>query len=72
MSRFIKFIYKGELSGLINHALMQLAAKYQIKTLEDICQSVLQGAHTLSADKMGMIAWHLDSGSHLIFNEINE
>ena len=72
MNQFINFINTGELEGLVSHALMQLAAKYQIKTLEDICQTAFQDAYALSADKMATIAWHLDSGSHPICNEKNE
>jgi len=71
MKQFILFIYTGKLEGLASHVLMQLAAKYQIKTLEDLCQTALQDAYTLSADRMAMVAWHLDSGSRLNCNEKN-
>jgi len=64
MSNFIKFIYAGELDGLVNHELMKLAAKYQIKTLEDICRVALQDTYALSPDKMALIALHMKSGSY--------
>jgi len=72
MKQLIMFIYTGKLEGLADHQLMQLAAKYKIKTLEDLCQTAFQDDYALSADKMAMIAWHLDSGSRLICNEKNE
>jgi len=79
MRQFILFIYTGDLdvppgwpSPWAGHVLLQLAAKYRVKTLEDICQSALQDAYAFSADKMAVIAWHLDTGSNLICNLINE
>lgn len=39
MNQFVKFIVTGELEGLLTEKLKQLAVKYQIKTLEDLCQS---------------------------------
>lgn len=42
MEQFLKFIYTGELEGPIrNLQLMNLAKKYQIKTLEALCQSTI-------------------------------
>lgn len=41
MEQFINFIYTGELVGQISSQLNQLATTYQIKTLENICQSAL-------------------------------
>jgi len=61
MSQFIRFIYTGELDGLVNPELMQLAVKYRIKTLEDICRTASQDV--FSEDRMAMIALHLKSGS---------
>ena len=72
LSQFAHFIHTGKLVGLVSHALMQLAAKYEIKTLQDVCEAALQDASALSMDKMAVIAWHLDSGSQMIFNERNE
>jgi len=34
LNQFVKFMYTGELEGLVNHGLMQLAITYQIKNLE--------------------------------------
>jgi len=59
MHQFIQFIYTGELDGLVSPALMQLATKYEIKTLEDICHTASQDA--FSEDRMAMIALHLRS-----------
>ncbi len=63
MSQFIKFIYTGELEGLVSHTLLQLAVKYQIKTLEDVCKTAFQEAYAPSVAKMAMIALHMDTGS---------
>jgi len=63
MKQFIKFIYTGELEGLVTQELIQLAVKYQIKTLEQICEAALKDAH-LSTDKMALIALHMKSGSY--------
>jgi len=57
MNQFIKFLYTGELEGPVSHGLMQLAVKYQIKTLEKIYQIASQD---VSMDQMSMIALHLD------------
>ncbi len=73
MNQLLQFIYTqytGEVKGCVSHALMQLA-KYKVKTLNDICQSGFQDAFDLSMGKMAMIAWHLDSRSYQICNEIN-
>jgi len=66
MKKFIKFIYTGELEGLASHELMQLAAKYEIKTLEDICKSAFKEAYAFTLDKLAMMALHLECGSHPI------
>jgi len=63
MKQFIKFIYTGELEGLVTQELMQLAVKYRIKTLEDVCRAALQDA-VFSEDQMAMIAMHLKSGTY--------
>ncbi len=79
MKQFILFIYTGDLEvppgwpiPWAGHVLLQLAAKYRVKTLEDICLTSLQDAYAFSADKMAVIAWHLETGSNLICNLINE
>jgi len=72
MSQFIKFIYTGELEGLVSHTLLQLAVKYQIKTLEDVCKTAFQDAYVLSLGKMAVIALHMNAGSHLQCTEENE
>ena len=70
MNQMIQFIYTGKVIGQISHELMQLAAKYEIKTLEEICEAALQDDESM--DKMAVIAWHLDSGCQMSCNEINE
>jgi len=72
MKQFVKFIYIGELDGLVSHALMQLAAKYKIKTLEDLCKTAFQDSYSLSTDKMAEIAFHMESGSHHLCKERNK
>lgn len=59
MNQLIKFIYTGELEGLVGPELMQLAIEYKIKTLENLCQFALQ---EVSLDKMAQIglALHLE------------
>ena len=72
MNQFIKFIYTGELEGPVSHGLVQLAVKYQIKTLEKIYQTASQD---VSMDQMSMMALHLDElyGSlGQLFNMENE
>jgi len=63
MSQFIRFIYTGELEGLVTQELAQLAIKYQIKTLEKICEAALKDAH-FSVDKIALIALQMKSGSY--------
>jgi len=63
MKQLIKFIYTGELEGLVTQELMQLAVKYRIKTLEDLCRAALHDA-VFSEDQMAMIAMHLKSGTY--------
>ncbi len=70
IGQFIQFIYTGKLTGLVSHELMQLAAKYEIKTLQEVCEAALQDASSM--DKMAVAAFHLDSGSHVICNERKE
>jgi len=42
LEQFLKFVYTGELDGPINSIqLMHLARHYQIKTLEELCESSL-------------------------------
>jgi len=65
LKQFIKFIYTGELEGLVGQELLQLAVKYQIKTLEDVCRTALQD--DFSEDRMAVIALHLKSGSFSCF-----
>jgi len=42
MNQFIKFIYTGEFEGLGSQELMQVTAKYEIKTLQDLCQTAIK------------------------------
>jgi hypothetical protein len=39
INQFIKFIYTGEFEGSVCPKLMQLAVKYEIKTLQDLCKN---------------------------------
>ncbi len=64
MKRFIRFIYTGELEGLVTQNLLQLAIKYQIKTLEQVCEAALKDP-LFSLDQTAVIALHLKSGSYL-------
>ena len=64
IKQFIKFIYTGEFEGLVSQELMQLAVKYRIKTLEDICRTSLQDVFC-SEDKMAVIALRMNAGSHI-------
>lgn len=60
MDQFFKFVYTGELEGLVSYELMQLAVTYQIETLEKICESSLK---EVSMDMIAMLALHLDCGT---------
>jgi len=59
LNQFVKFIYTGELEGLVNPGLMQLAITYQIKTLEDLC---LQAFKKVPVNRMMMLALHFNPG----------
>jgi len=73
MKQFIKFIYTGELDELASHELMDLAANFEIKTLEDLCKSSFQDSYAFTRDKLAMMALHLECGSHLIcINDASE
>ena len=52
LEQFIKFIYTGKLEGFVSYALMHLAAKYEIKTLKDLCQSAFQDSYAFTRDKL--------------------
>jgi len=70
IKQFVHFMYTGELEGLASHTLMQLAVKYEIKTLREICEAALQDADSM--DKIAVAAWHLESGFRQIYNDKNE
>ena len=60
MKQLIKFIYTGEFEGFSSQELMELAVKYKIKTLEDLCQTALKEA---SSDEITrLIAQNLEPG----------
>jgi len=60
MNQFVKFIYIGELEGLVSDGLMQLAVKYKVKSLENLCEVASQ---SVSVNTMASLALHLDPGS---------
>lgn len=60
MEQFLKFVYTGELDGTVNEpGVRQLAATYQIKTLEDICKFA---SNDIDEDEMAGFAIQLKSG----------
>lgn len=61
MNQFIKFIYTGEFDGFFSQELVQVAVKYDIKTLEDLCQTAPKKASLNDITKF--IPWNLESGS---------
>lgn len=69
MQQFIKFIYTGELKGKVGHELVQLAVKYQINTLQDLCKTTYQDVYAFTMEKMAMFALHLDCGTNLLCND---
>ena len=60
MKQFVKFIYTGELEGIVYDGLIQLAVKYKVKSLESFCQVASQD---VSVNTMASLALHLDPGS---------
>jgi len=52
-------MYTGELDGLVNPGVMQLAITYQIKTFEDLC---LSKHLKVSVNKITMLFLHLNPG----------
>ncbi len=60
LKQFVKFIYTGELEGLVNDGLMKLATKYKVTTLENLCKVASQD---VSVNMMASLALHLDPGS---------
>ena len=61
MSQLIMFIYTGELpeGQAITQGLVQLAVRYQIKTLEEMYRTA---STDISLDKMATLALHLEPG----------
>ena len=62
MNQFIKFIYTGEFEGFSSQELAQLAVKFEIKTLEDLCQSASIEASSSKIAKL-IAATYLEPGS---------
>jgi len=59
MEQFLKFVYTGELDGTVEPGVGQLAAAYQIKTLEDLCEFA---SHDVDEDGMAELAMQFNSG----------
>jgi len=62
MEQFLKFIYTGQLDGLVNcDELKYLAKKYQIPTLEEIYNAVID---KVDGNKLALfpLGWKLDKG----------
>lgn len=60
MEQFLKFIYTGELDGLVikkNSQLLHLAETYQLKTLESLC---LMTSRSIKEDDLGTVALQLE------------
>lgn len=71
LKQFIKFIYTGELEGLISNELMELAVTYKVDTLKIIHQTAVKD---VSTDIIASLALHLDPGtrnSHELCNVEN-
>ncbi len=62
LEQFIRFIYSGELEGTVDHALMKLAEKYQIKTLGNLFKAA--SLEEFSVDKLARLPLHLQPGDH--------
>ena len=67
MTQLVKFIYTGELEGIVGVELMQLAAKYQMTTLEKLYQTI---SEDVSMDQMSMIALYLETGTHVQLHKV--
>jgi len=50
LEQLLKFIYTGELEGVVSHQLKELAEFYEIKTLQLLCKSVLLPGENLDED----------------------
>ncbi len=63
MEQFLKFIYTGQLDGLVSYCeeLKYLAKKYQIQTLEEICDAVTD---QVDGSQLALfpLRWKLDKG----------
>jgi len=68
LSQFIKFIYIGELCGLISRELMQLAVTYQVESLEKLCNQAVPKEFSIECNKKAaaFAAKYFDSGSPLL------
>lgn len=67
LEQFLRFIYTGELEGPIkNPGLLQLAQKYQIKTLERLCQAA---SSDIDIHKMTELSFYLKPGRSVCSNE---
>jgi len=60
MKQFIKFVYTGELEGLVTQTILQLADQFRIKALEDLYETASQ---VFSVEDMALLAFHLEPGS---------
>ncbi len=67
LEQFLRFIYTGELEGPIkNPRLLQLAQKYQVKTLEKLCQAA---SSDIDIHKMTELSFYLKPGRSMCSNE---
>lgn len=66
--QFLRFIYTGELEGPVKNPglLLQLAEKYQIKTLESLCQAA---SSDIDIHKMTELSFYLKPGRSTCSNE---
>ena len=63
MEQLLKFVYTGELDGIVELGVGQLAAAYQIKPLEDLCEFA---SHDVDEDEMAELAMQLKSGGQRV------
>jgi len=59
MEQFLKFIYTGELDGVGNSKLLQLASICRMQTLETICQGAADAGGEIDFDQMASLALSL-------------
>ena len=64
INQFIKFIYTGEFEGFGSEELLQLAVKYEIKTLQELCKTASKEASLIEISRL--IPWNLKPGSSYI------